>query len=83
MKATSALAELGAFEAVEPEEKLLFSAYSNEMAESTQRLSPTAQRARSRALFVEVELERIIHSDGWCGYGGLVDGVSEALQSAT
>ena len=49
MKATSALAELGAFEAVEPEGKLLFLACSREMAEYTQRLSPTAQRPRSKA----------------------------------
>lgn len=45
----AALAELEDFEAVEQEERLLFLAYSNEMGESTQRLSPTAQRPRSKA----------------------------------
>ena len=68
MKATSALAGSGASEAVEHAEKPLFSAY------VYTEIVPDCSRATLQGIIRgRVDLESVIHSDGWRGYDGLVD----------
>ena len=72
-KATLALAEVVDFEAVETKEKTLFLACSNEMA-SIHTGCPRMPSATLQAIIRDrIELESILHSDGWRGYDGLVD----------
>lgn len=71
MKVTSVLVELKGNVAEEHSGKLLFLGSSNEKGKSIQKLSQVA--GNPRYIRGRVNLESVIHTDGWRGYNSLVD----------
>ena len=63
MKATSALAELGAFEAVEAEENIVFGLFKRNGRVYTEVVPDCSKATLQGIIRGRVELESIIHSD--------------------